>query len=108
MLHSFCKGVEKLLKRIAVETGEGVPAGDVWHRRLLEQMSVPTEVRSALLGEDLRAGLRLYLDFRHVFRHSYSFDLRREKMRELVLHCEETLAALKASLEGFLAEARRG
>ena len=108
MLHSFYNGVENLLKRVAVETGEGLPAGDVWHRRLLDQMSEPTGDRPAVLTEDLRSRLRPYLDFRHVFRHSYTFDLRWNKMRELVLHCDETLTALRDSLGGFLSDARRG
>lgn len=107
MLHSFYNGVENLLKRIAVETGEGLPGGDVWHLRLLEQMSVPTGDRPAVLSEDLRSRLRLYPDFRHLFRHSYTFDLRWDKMRELVLHCEETLAQLRDTISVFLQEARR-
>ncbi|MEI6502250.1 MAG: hypothetical protein WCP21_14635 [Armatimonadota bacterium] len=108
MLHSFDNGVENLLKRIAVETGEGLPVGDVWHRRLLDQMAGATDDRPAVLSEDLRSRLRLYLDFRHVFRHSYTFDLRWDKMRKPVLHCDETLTALRASLEGFWGEGRRG
>ena len=108
MLHSFYNGVENLLKRIAVETGEGLPAGDLWHRRLLDQMAEATSVRPAVLTEDLRSTLRLYLDFRHVFRHSYTFDLRWDKMREPVLQCDQTLTALRESLEGFLIEGRQG
>jgi len=102
MLHAFYNGIENLLKRIAVESGEALPSGDTWHRRLLEQMSAPTDRRPAVLDETLRSGLRLYLDFRHVFRHSYTFDLRWEKMRELVLGCDATLAALRTSVARLL------
>ena len=108
MLHSFYNGVENLLKRIAVETGEGLPSGEVWHRRLLDQMAQQTPDRPAVLTEALRVRLRLYLDFRHVFRHSYTFDLRWEKMREPVLHCRETLLALRESLAAFLKTGRDG
>ncbi len=108
MLHSLYNGVENLLKRIAVEAGEGLPSGEVWHRRLLDQMAEASEVRPAVLSEELRTRLRLYLDFRHVFRHSYTFDLRWDKMRPLVLYCEETVAALRESLETFLKEGRGG
>jgi hypothetical protein len=106
--HSLHNGAENLVKRIAVETGEGLPAGEVWHRRLLEQMGEPTDIRPAALAEDLRGRLRPCLDFRDVFRHAPAFDLRRDKMGDLVLHCEEALAALRQSLEGFLSEGRRG
>ncbi len=108
MLHSFYTGVENLLKRIAVETGEGLPAGEVWHRRLLDQMAQATDTRPAVLTEDLRVRLRLYLDFRHVFRNAYTFDLRWDKMRDLVLHCEETYTALWRSLERFLRQGQQG
>jgi hypothetical protein len=108
MLHSFYNGIENLLKRIAVEMGEGLPAGDVWHRRLLDQMAKPADARPAVLTEELRTRLRLYLDFRHVFRHSYTFDLRWEKMRDPALHCVETLAALRGSLAAFLEQGQRG
>lgn len=107
MLHSYYNGVENLLKRIAFETGEGLPAGDVWHRRLLDQMAEPNDARPAVLTEALRTRLRWYLDFRHVFRHSYTFDLRWSKMRDLVAHCEETLTALRGSLTVFLEQGQR-
>ncbi len=108
MLHSFYNGVENLLKRVAVETGEGLPTGDVWHRRLLDQMARATDARPAVLTEDLRSTLRLYLDFRHVFRHSYTFDLRWDKMREAVLDCGAALAGLREALTRFLREGGRG
>ena len=104
MLHSFYNGVENLLKRIVVESGESLPEGGMWHRRLLEQAAQPTEQRPGALSERLQERLRLYLDFRHVFRHAYTFDLRWEKMRDLVLECEDTLAALHEEMDAFLQE----
>lgn len=108
MLHSFYNGVENLLKRVVVESGEELPDGDLWHRSLLDQVSAPTDDRPAALSAELKTTLRPYLDFRHVFRHAYTFDLRWEKMRELVLECETTLAALHEELATFLAEVSRG
>lgn len=108
MLHSFYNGIENLLKRVAVETGEALPDGDVWHRKLLDQMSRPTDARPAVLTEELRSTLRLYLDFRHMFRHSYTFDLRWEKMREPALSCQATLDALRNAFSHFLRVAGEG
>lgn len=71
---------------------------------MLDQVADATEDRPAVLSEELKARLRLYLDFRHVFRHAYTFDLRWEKMRELVLDCGATLAALHEEIATFLAE----
>lgn len=106
MLHAFYNGVENLFKRIAIESGEGLPTGDIWHRRLLDQMAASTGARPAVIADDLHSRLRLYLDFRHVFRHSYTFDLRWDKMQELVLHCDETLTRLRHSLHDSLSPPR--
>ena len=102
MLHSFYNGVENLLKRIAVENAEDLPQGDTWHRQLLDQMGSETEARPQVIDSELQSRLHLYLAFRHVFRHSYTFDLQWEKMRELVLHCDETLGLLRNSVQGLL------
>jgi hypothetical protein len=49
----------------------------------------------------MRDALRGYLDFRHVFRQAYSFQLQWEKMSPLVLGCEETLRRLEVELDAF-------
>ncbi len=74
------------------------------HRRLLDQVSARTDDQPAVVSEELKTRLRPYLDFRHVFRHAYTFDLRWDKMRELVLDCEATLATLHEELATFLAD----
>jgi len=75
MLHSFYTGIENIFKRVAVEMDDGPPAGEIWHRRLLDSMAQQGTVRPALLGTALRDLLRGYLDFRHVFRHAYTHEL---------------------------------
>lgn len=102
MLHSFYNGVENLLKRILIESGEDMPVGDLWHRELLDQASVSTQARPAIVSESTCVELSLYLAFRHVFRHSYTFDLQWEKMRDLVLECEDTLTGLRRDVFAFL------
>jgi len=59
-------------------------------------------LRNPAISVELRAHLREYLEFRHVFRQAYAFQLRWEKMRALVLGREETLRLLEAELERFL------
>ncbi len=41
------------------------------------------------------------MEFRHVFRHAYTFDLRWDRMKTLVLGCEETLRLVEGELDGF-------
>jgi hypothetical protein len=76
VLHSFYTGIENIFKRVAVTLDEGLPQGDVWHRRLLDSMASGTTKRPAVITKPLRDTLRGYLDFRHVFRHAYTFELR--------------------------------
>ena len=102
MLHSFYTGIENLFKRIEVETDATLPRGEFWHRELLDAMRRPSTVRPAVISAPLRDRLREYLEFRHVFRQAYSFQLRWDKMSPLVLDCEQTLQRLEAELEVFL------
>lgn len=46
--------------------------------------------------------LKDYLDFRHVFRQAYSFEIQWDKMEPLVLNCEQVLLELEAELQTFL------
>ena len=106
VLHSFYNGVENLLKRVLVETGEGLPEGELWYRQLLDQVSTPARHRPAVISEDLRETLALYLGFRHVFRHACTFDLQWAKMRELALEVEDALNTLREEIAVFLSEAK--
>lgn len=88
-----------MLKRIAVEIDGGLPTGDAWHRQLIDRMAKPTDLRPAVLSQDLYDILSEYLAFRHVFRSSYSFHLEWEKMSSLVLNCESTMRRLEGELQ---------
>lgn len=84
-LHSFYAGVERLLELIANDVDGGRPATQRWHRDLLAQMSLEvTGLRPAVLAPETRAALLEYLEFRHVVRNVYTFDLRAARVAELV------------------------
>ncbi|MGH9448850.1 MAG: hypothetical protein ACRD3O_24505 [Terriglobia bacterium] len=102
MLHSFYNGIENMFKRIAEKLDGGAPGGEFWHRELLDSMSVPGETRSAVISEQLAESLDDYLTFRHLFRHAYTFNLRWDRMKTLVLGCEDTLTQLESELDRFL------
>lgn len=101
MLHSFYTGVENIFKRIAIEIDNSLPTGAFWHSELLDAMMVSNSVRPALISSELRSRLKEYLNFRHVFRQSYSFNLHWDKMSHLVLECEETWRQLEIELNSF-------
>ena len=104
MLHSFYTGIENIFKRIAVEIDGALPASPFWHRDLLAGMTQETASRSPVISEDLSSKLREYLEFHHVFRQAYSFQLRWDKMAGLTLECADTLARLEEELDLFLAK----
>ena len=41
------------------------------------------------------------MEFRHLFRHAYTFTMRWDSMKTLVLGCEETLKLVEAELDCF-------
>jgi predicted nucleotidyltransferase len=49
-------------------------------------------------GELLRVGS---MEFRHVFRRAYTFDLRWDRMKTLILGCEDTLKLVEGELDRF-------
>jgi len=107
MLHSFYNGIENIFKRITLELGDPMPASGSWHKELLDGMTLPTGNRGAVLSPQLRGRLKEYMEFRHVFRHAYTFDLRWDRIKTLVLGCEETLRLVEVELDRFF-EARPG
>jgi hypothetical protein len=107
LLHSFYTGIENIFRRIAIEIDQGIDKGDGWHRRLLIQMGNARDDRPPVISGELSERLQPYLQFRHVFRNAYSFQLHWEKMQPLALHCEETFASLRAEISSFIAQMDR-
>jgi hypothetical protein len=102
VLHSFYTGVENILKRISIEIDGSAPQGEFWHTELLERMTSSHVNRPAVLSESLNTILQEYLDFRHVFRHAYSFELKWDKMSKLVSSLEDTLTKFHIEIENFI------
>ena len=107
-VHEFYTGIESIFERIAIESGEGLPAGEYWHVDLLNQMAqAQPGRRPATIDRSLRARLRDYLRFRHFFRHAYDYEVQRKKLRPLVEDMAQVLAGLKSQIETFLGEQKR-
>lgn len=101
LLHTFYTGVENIFKRIALEIDGNLPTGHYWHSELLNLMVQPTANRPAVISRPLRHRLKEYLNFRHVFRQAYTYDLDWDKMAALVLNCEDSWHQLRKELEQF-------
>lgn len=102
-LHSFYTGIENLFRRVALELEEEMPRGDAWHRRILRQMAEPAPSRPAFISHDLEERLTPYLQFRHVFRQAYSFQLQWQKMAPLVLSSEKLFEQVRTEITSFSA-----
>ena len=102
MLHSFYTGVENLFKRIALEIDGGLPHGEFWHSELLDMMASSSSSRKPVITQELRNLLKEYLEFRHVFRQAYSFELSWRKMAHLVFGVEEAFRLLEHELTSFM------
>ncbi len=101
MLHAFYNGIENIFKRTAVEIDGGMPTGEFWHKALLDSMTRATGQRTSVLSPDLGRRLKEYMEFRHVFRHAYTFDLRWDSMKTLALGCDEALKLVEDELHKF-------
>lgn len=103
MVHAFYNGIENTLKRIAVGLEGGVSDGGDWHAALLEGAAEATRGRGAVLSRELVDRLKPYLQFRHVFRHAYTFDLRWPKMKPLVEDLDPMFREVEKQVRTFLA-----
>jgi hypothetical protein len=101
VLHSFYNGLESIFVTIAKEVDGTVPTGDRWHRDLLEQMGEANEFRGVVLPSLILSQIQNYLAFRHYYRHAYSFFLRWEELRELVLPLTAVWSRTKSALIQF-------
>ncbi len=101
-LHGFYTGVERIFEDIAHRTGEGVPTGHDWHRSLLLQMAAAIhQVRPPVIRPETRQCLDTYRGFRHVVRNIYTFNLRPERLQELVKELRGCYEAVARDLNAF-------
>jgi len=103
-LHDFYTGVERIFERVAVRLDGDLPAGRNWHT-LLQRMGQPFgPVRPAVISRPLEVQLAEYWRFRHLFRHTYGYDLEWKRVRELSQDLPGLLDALKEQWAAFLAQ----
>ena len=100
LVHDFYSGVERIFERITVRLGPGLPGGPGGHTLLLRSMESEVEgVRSAVINHELALCLLDYLRFRHLFRHTYGYELQWDKLRPLIESLEGTLTHLREQVE---------
>ena len=104
LLHNFYSGVERIFERIAARLDGDVPGGSNRHTDLLRRMEHSWRTaRPAVIDHALATRLMDYLRFRHLFRHSYGFDLDWQRCQGLAEGIGQTMARLQEQLHAFLA-----
>lgn len=103
LIHDFYNGVERIFERIAVRLGPGLPTGPGWHTLLLRGMESGVEgIRPAVIDHELALQLVDYLRFRHLFRHTYGYELQWGKLQPLIEGLEATLTRLRQQIMQFV------
>src|SRR5574341_700706 len=84
-LHNFYSGCERIFKLIAVEVNGVLSQSLDWHKRLLNQAALEVAgIRPAVISPATHKDMEELLNFRHVIRNIYGFELKSERVEELV------------------------
>lgn len=102
ILHSFYNGLESIFKLIHKSTDNFTFTTTMWHSELFHSMFNETEKRKAVLSQDLEESLKDYLGFRHVFRHSYGYELDWERLNPLFSGMNEIWTKIKSCFNDFM------
>jgi len=101
-LHSFYNGVERLAILIYKGINEKTPNDSKWHKNLFEKMFTPTENYPVLFNNEYKIQLKDYLEFRHVFRHTYEYKINIKKLKPLINNVEIIWENIKNDVNIFV------
>lgn len=101
-LHNIYNALENSFEQISRTFENHVVDTTKWHAELLGKMflEIP-DVRPALFSPDLRVALDDLRGFRHIFRHSYDFQLDAEKTLHAIKHWRASSARVVSALGRF-------
>ena len=98
----FYTACERISERVAVTLDGGMPKAENWHEQLLLQMAeIGGENRPALWQGSLLLQLNDYRKFRHLARHNYNLQLRKERVLELAQQTEIIIAKIQEAIALF-------
>lgn len=101
VLHSYYSGLENIFKLIYKSFDEKPLSSNVWHSELLQEMFTQTEKHPQILSEELLPTLKNYLGFRHVFRHSYGYEIDWTHLQPLFYKMNENWQSVKKEILDF-------
>jgi len=103
-LMNFYNGIENILKRISKEYYLTMPKGDSWHKELLVLSYNPPEEKIPIFDQAIVGRIAPYRNFRHRFISGYGFQLKGEKMLELIDNIKSLWNDIKKSISDFWAK----
>lgn len=108
VLHSYYNGLENIFLVISKNMDKNVPSGQRWHRELLDSMFSANGFRGAVLDESVHEQLLDFMSFRHVFRHSYGFEMDWRRLEPLCAELQANWKAVRGNLLRFASADERG
>lgn len=100
-LMNFYNGIENILKRISKDYYLAMPKGDSWHKELLILSHNPPEGKIPIFSQEIVEKLAPYRNFRHRFISGYGFQLKGEKMLDLISNIESLWTDIKKAISDF-------
>jgi hypothetical protein len=101
-LHSFYNGIENIIKSVIKQNYDKLPAGNKWHKELLDLCFIKNIDQNALFSEKLKSVLDDYLSFRHFIRNTYNFKIKWERMEHLILDIDKNWNDIKTEINNYL------
>lgn len=100
-LDHYYTSVESTLEAVARVMDGDAPAGNGWHRLLLDAMAAEGQTRPAVISGETNERLRKLLGFRHFLRHAYAVELDWNKLAPLALDLDGLESVLNRDLTEF-------
>jgi len=102
ILQSFYNGIENIVVLIMKNKGNVLFDGTKWHKNLLSKAFEGNENEYQIFREELEVPLNDYLQFRHFVRHTYGFQLKWGKMKNLFFYMNIIWEKIKEDLNKFI------
>jgi hypothetical protein len=102
-LHGFYNGLEHLFELISLHVDGHRPEGTNWHQQLLDQMASEVNgVRPAVISEAMRDRLNDYRRFRHIVRHTYTFQFDPDRIHLFIELLAPSFEQIRVELMAFI------
>lgn len=100
-LMNFYNGIENILKRVSKEYYLIMPKGNSWHKELIVLSYDAPEGKIPIFDQGLAERIIPYKNFRHRFISGYGFQLKGEKMLELIDNAGPLWDDMKKAISEF-------